>query len=232
MSNAIELIDVHVSIAGSHVLQGVSLKVPEGGVTALLGRNGVGKTTTVRAVLGLVARSGVVRVLGHDTQGLATHRVVGLGVGYVPEDRIVFAGLTVAENLRLAERTTAPNYDAVFGLFPELKTRFKQRAGTLSGGQQQMLSIGRVLLNGWPLLLIDEPSKGLAPKLISELVEALERIATEATILLVEQNLAVVTRLAQRVVVLDHGQVVHHGSIADLADAQLTQRLLGVAGSL
>ena len=232
MSNAIELIDVHVSIAGSHVLQGVSLEVPEGGVTALLGRNGVGKTTTVRAVLGLSERTGVIRVLGQDTHGLATHRVVGLGVGYVPEDRIVFAGLTVAENLRLAERTTDPNYDAVYRLFPELKTRFKQRAGTLSGGQQQMLSIARVLLNGWPLLLIDEPSKGLAPKLIGELVDALERIATEATILLVEQNLAVVTRLAQRVVVLDHGQVVHHGSIADLGDAQLTQRLLGVAGSL
>jgi branched-chain amino acid transport system ATP-binding protein len=232
MNNAIELVDVHVSIAGSHVLQGVSLEVPEGGVTALLGRNGVGKTTTVRAVLGLSARTGVIRVLGQDTQGLPTHRVVGLGVGYVPEDRIVFAGLTVAENLRLAERTTDPNYDAVYSLFPELKTRFKQRAGTLSGGQQQMLSIARVLLNGWPLLLIDEPSKGLAPKLIGELVDALERIATEATILLVEQNLAVVTRLAQRVVVLDHGQVVHHGSIADLGDVQLTQRLLGVAGSL
>ena len=231
MTNAIELVDLHVSITGSHVLQGVSLDVPEGGVTALLGRNGVGKTTTVRAILGLVPRTGTARVLGQDTSGWPTHRVVRLGVGYVPEDRDVFAGLTVAENLRLAERTPEPDYDAAFALFPELKARVKQRAGTLSGGQQQMLSIARVLLNGWPLLLVDEPSKGLAPKLIGELVEALERIATAATILLVEQNLAVVTRLAQRVVVLDHGQVVHAGPVGDLGDPTLTQRLLGVAGA-
>ena len=231
MTNAIELVDLHVTITGSHVLQGVSLEVPEGGVTALLGRNGVGKTTTVRAVLGLAPRTGAVRVLGQDTSGWPAHRVVRLGVGYVPEDRDVFAGLTVAENLRLAERTAEPDYDAAFALFPELKARLKQRAGTLSGGQQQMLSIARVLLNGWPLLLVDEPSKGLAPKLIGELVEALERIATAATILLVEQNLAVVTRLAQRIVVLDHGQVVHAGAVGDLGDPALTQRLLGVAGA-
>jgi branched-chain amino acid transport system ATP-binding protein len=231
VTNAIELADLHVTITGSHVLQGVSLEVPEGGVTALLGRNGVGKTTTVRAVLGLAPRTGAVRVLGQDTSGWPTHRVVRLGVGYVPEDRDVFAGLTVAENLRLAERTPEPDYDAAFALFPELKARLKQRAGTLSGGQQQMLSIARVLLNGWPLLLVDEPSKGLAPKLIGELVEALERIATAATVLLVEQNLAVVTRLAQRIVVLDHGQVVHAGGVGDLGDPALTQRLLGVAGA-
>lgn len=230
MTNAVELTDLHVSIAGSHVLQGVSLEVPSGGVTALLGRNGVGKTTTVRAILGLAAHSGDVRVLGQDTKGWPTHRIVRLGVGYVPEDRDVFAGLTVSENLRLAERALEPDYDQVYALFPELKSRHKQRAGTLSGGQQQMLSIARVLLNRWPLLLIDEPSKGLAPKLVSELVDALERIATEATVLLVEQNLAVVTRLAQRVVVLDHGQVVHYGPVTDLGDAQLAQRLLGVAG--
>jgi branched-chain amino acid transport system ATP-binding protein len=231
MSDAIGLDDLHVSISGSHVLKGVSLRVPEGGVTALLGRNGVGKTTTVRAVLGLVGSTGQVRVLGQDTKGWATHRVVRLGVGYVPEDRDVFAALTVAENLRLAEQTIEPDYDAVYALFPELKTRSRQRAGTLSGGQQQMLSIGRVLLNGWPLLLIDEPSKGLAPRLIGDLVEALARVAESATILLVEQNLAVVTRLAERVIVLDHGEVVHTGSVNDLDDSQLARRLLGVAAS-
>lgn len=230
MTNGIEVRDLHVSITGSHVLQGVSLEVPAGGVTALLGRNGVGKTTTLRALLGLAARTGHVRILDQDTQGWPTHRVVRLGVGYVPEDRDVFAGLTVAENLRLAEATLEPDYDAVYALFPELQTRFKQRAGTLSGGQQQMLSIGRILLNRWPLLLIDEPSKGLAPKLIGELVDVLERIASEATILLVEQNLAVVKRLAQRVVVLDHGEVVHTGAVGDLEDPLLTRQLLGVAG--
>jgi len=231
VTNAIDVTDLHVSITGSHVLQGVSLEVPRGGVTALLGRNGVGKTTTLRALLGLAARTGQVTILGQDTRGWPTHRVVQLGVGYVPEDRDVFAGLTVAENLRLAERVAEPNYDEAYALFPELKTRYKQRAGTLSGGQQQMLSIARVLLNAWPVLLIDEPSKGLAPKLIGDLVDALERIATGATILLVEQNLAVVKRLAQRVVVLDHGEVVHTGAVGDLADPHLAQRLLGVAGA-
>ncbi len=229
MSNALEIDDLHVSIAGSHVLKGITMNVPVGGVTALLGRNGVGKTTTLRAILGLAPHYGVVRVLGTDTADLPTHRIVRLGVGYVPEDRDVFSGLSVAENLRLAERTDAPDYDAVFALFPELKSRARQRAGSLSGGQQQMVSIARVLLNGWPLLLVDEPSKGLAPKLVTELAEALERVAATATILLVEQNLAVVTRLAQRVVVLDHGEVVHEGVTADLADKQLTQQLLGVS---
>jgi branched-chain amino acid transport system ATP-binding protein len=231
VTNALEISDLHVSIAGSHVLKGITLNVPQGGVTALLGRNGVGKTTTLRAILGLVPHTGVVRILGTDSKGLSTHRIVRLGVGYVPEDRDVFFGLTVAENLRLAERTDEPDYDAAYALFPELRTRARQRAGSLSGGQQQMLSIARVLLNGWPLLLVDEPSKGLAPKLVTELAEALERIATKATILLVEQNLAVVTRLAQRIVVLDHGEVVHEGATADLADAHLTQQLLGVAGA-
>lgn len=231
MTNALEVADLRVEIAGSHVLKGITFDVPEGGVTALLGRNGVGKTTTLRAILGLVPRTGTVRVLGSDTRQMSTHRVVRLGVGYVPEDRDVFSGLTVAENLRLAEQTDAPDYDAVFSLFPELKTRSRQRAGTLSGGQQQMLSIARALLNSWPLLLVDEPSKGLAPKLVTELAEALERVSASATILLVEQNLAVVARLAQRVVVLDHGEVVHEGAATDLADADLTRQLLGVAGA-
>lgn len=231
MTYAVELEDVHVSLGGSHVLQGVSFRVPTGGVTALLGRNGVGKTTTLRAVMGLAPHTGTVRVLGHDTRGLAVHRVARLGVGYVPEDRDVFAGLTVAENLRLAERVEAPAYDDAFALFPDLAARIRQRAGSLSGGQQQMLAIARVLLNRWPLLVVDEPSKGLAPKLVGEVTDALARVATASTVLLVEQNLAVVRRLAERVVVLDHGRVVHHGPVADLDDADLTRQLLGVAAA-
>jgi branched-chain amino acid transport system ATP-binding protein len=231
MSDIIEAHDLHVSIGGSHILQGVNLAVPAGGVTALLGRNGVGKTTTLRALLGLAPHSGQVTILGKIVDGWPTHRVVVLGIGYVPEDRDVFAGLTVAENLRLAERSDNPNYDEVFALFPELKKRVKQRAGSLSGGQQQMLSIGRVLLNRCSLLLIDEPSKGLAPKLVTELVDALERVASETTILLVEQNLAVVTRLAQRVVILDHGEVVHSGNVRDLQDPDVSTRHLGVSGA-
>lgn len=229
MSNAIEVKDLHVSLGGSHVLQGVSLEVPRGGVTALLGRNGVGKTTTLRALLGLVTATGTVRILDTDVLGWSTHRIVRLGVGYVPEDRDIFASLTVQENLRLAEQTSEPRYDDVYALFPELRERTRQRAGTLSGGQQQMVSIARALLNGWPLLLVDEPSKGLAPRLVSELADVLERVASLATVLLVEQNLAVVKRLAQRIVVLDHGEVVHTGEASELSDPLLARRFLGVA---
>lgn len=231
MSNVVEVEDLHVTLAGSHVLQGISFEVPEGGVTAILGRNGVGKTTTLRAMLGLYDHQGTVRLLGQDTRGWPTYRVVRLGVGYVPEDRDVFTGLSVAENLRLAERDAEPNYDEAFTLFPELKKRLRQRAGTLSGGQQQMLSIARVLLNRCPLLLIDEPSKGLAPKLVGELAEVLTRVAADASVVLVEQNLALVRRLAQRVVALDHGTVVHVGPIEDLEDPEVAKRLLGVAGA-
>ena len=231
MTNALEIADLHVNIAGSHVLQGVTLDVPVGGVTALLGRNGVGKTTTLRAVLGLVASTGTIRVFDRDVGAWTTHQIVRLGVGYVPEDRDVFAGLTVEENLRLAESGPNARYDDVFALFPELKERGRQRAGTLSGGQQQMLSIARALLNGRPLLLVDEPSKGLAPRLVSDLAGVLERAAEHSTILLVEQNLSVVKRLAQRIVVLDHGEVVHTGLASDLDDPLLVRRFLGVAGA-
>ena len=231
MTNALDITDLHVTIAGSHVLQGVSFTVPMGGVTALLGRNGVGKTTTLRAILGLVASDGRIEVLGEEVAGWPTHRIVRLGIGYVPEDRDVFSGLTVEQNLRLAERGSAANYDEVFALFPELQSRGRQRAGTLSGGQQQMLSIARALLNNRPLLLIDEPSKGLAPKIVAEFAAVLERAAAHSTVLLVEQNLSVVKRLAQRIVVLDHGEVVHRGDVTDLDDPTLVRQLLGVAGA-
>ncbi len=228
---ALDVADLHVTIAGSHVLQGVSFQVPSGGVTALLGRNGVGKTTTLRSVLGLLAATGRVDLLGHDVVGWPTHRIIRLGVGYVPEDRDVFAGLTVRENLRLAEAGSRPRYDDVYRLFPELHERGRQLAGTLSGGQQQMLAIGRVLLNPRPILLVDEPTKGLSPKYVSEVVSVLERIGGEATILLVEQNVHVVRRLARTIVVLDQGRVAHAGAVEDLADEDLVRRLLGVAGA-
>ena len=231
MSNALEIRDLHVSIAGSHVLQGVSFDVPEGGVTALLGRNGVGKTTTLRAVLGLVPSTGGIQLLGRDVAGWSTHLIVRLGVGYVPEDRDVFSKLSVDENLRLAEAKADARYDDVYSLFPELKERGRQLAATLSGGQQQMLSIARALLNDRPLLLVDEPSKGLAPRIVSEFAAVIETAAKRSTVLLVEQNLSVVKRLAQRIVVLDHGEVVHMGEADDLNDDLLVRRLLGVAGA-
>ncbi len=223
---------VSVRIAGSQILRDVSFDVPAAGVTALLGRNGVGKTSTLLAVVGLLPHTGTVAVDGEDLGGEPTYRIVRRGIGYVPEDREVFAGLTVAENLRLAERGDGePRYDVVFDLFPELHKRRRQLAGTLSGGQQQMLSLGRVLLAENRLLLVDEPTKGLAPNVVQDVAVALERVAEQVPILLVEQNLAVVRRLAGRAVVLNQGRVVHRGDAAAmLADTALTQRLLGVAG--
>ena len=222
--------DLHVYLGQSHVLQGLSFSVPRGGVTALLGRNGVGKTTTLRALMGLVQPRGRVSLDGQDVTKLATHRIVQRGVGYVPEDRDVFAGLSVEENLRLAERNGGARYDLVYDLFPELKQRGRQRAGTLSGGQQQMVAIARALLNDNRLLLIDEPTKGLAPLLVTEVARVLERASETETILLVEQNLGVVQRIARDAVVLDQGRVVYTGSAQELlADPLRVKQLLGVS---
>ncbi|MEV6691743.1 ABC transporter ATP-binding protein [Micromonospora sp. NPDC051196] len=226
-----------VRIAGLHILQGVSFTVAPTGVTVLLGRNGVGKTTTLRAVVGLTPRngevSGTVRMGGQGLLTQPTHRLVRGGLGYVPEDRCVFAGLTVAENLRLAERRgSAAAYDRVFALFPELQRRARQRAGSLSGGQQQMLAIGRVLLNDNRLLLVDEPTKGLAPKVVTEVAEVLARVAESVPVLLVEQNLAVVRRLARDAVVLAAGRVAWTGDAQQLlAETELTRSLLGVGSA-
>lgn len=221
---------VNVEIAGSKILHGVGFDVAATGVTALLGRNGVGKTSTVLAILGLLPRTGEITYSGRRIDRDPTHRIVQAGIGYVPEDREVFAGLTVAENLRLAERGPDPRYDVVHDLFPELAARRHQAAGTLSGGQQQMLALGRVLLADNRLLLVDEPTKGLAPQVVQQVAAALERVAEHTPVLLVEQNLAVVRRLARHAVVLNQGRVVHDGDAADLlADAELTRRLLGVS---
>jgi branched-chain amino acid transport system ATP-binding protein len=222
--------DLHVHLGQSHVLQGVTFDVPEGGVTALLGRNGVGKTSTLRAILGLSDRRGSVRLGDEELTGMPTHRIVRHRIGYVPEDRDVFTGLTVAENLRLAERDAEPRYDLVYELFPELEQRGAQRAGTLSGGQQQMVAIARALLNDNRLLLVDEPTKGLAPALVADVARVLERLSELTTVLLVEQNLGVVRRIARDVVVLDQGRVVHAGGAQELlAQPELVRRLLSVS---
>jgi branched-chain amino acid transport system ATP-binding protein len=222
--------ELHVHLGQSHVLQGVTFDVPEGGVTALLGRNGVGKTTTLRAILGLSDRRGSVLLDDEELIGMPTHRIVRHRIGYVPEDRDVFTGLTVAENLRLAERDAEPRYDLVYELFPELEQRGAQRAGTLSGGQQQMVAIARALLNDNRLLLVDEPTKGLAPALVAEVARVLERLSELTTVLLVEQNLGVVRRIARDVVVLDQGRVVHAGGAQELlAQPELVRRLLSVS---
>lgn len=222
--------DLHVRFGGSHILQGVDFEVPATGVTALLGRNGVGKTTTLKAILGLAPRTGTITLDGRPIQNRATTKIVRDGVGYVPEDREVFGGLTVEENLRLVEPDLGTEAPIVQRLFPDLVTRRAQRAGTLSGGQQQMVSLARVLLRENRLLLIDEPTKGLAPKLVTEVADVLTEVARTAPVLLVEQNLPLVRRIADTVVVIDAGRVVHTGSAAELVnDQDLTRELLGVS---
>ncbi len=231
-SPLLEVSDLHVHLGESHILQGVSFQVAEGGVTALLGRNGAGKTTTIKAILGLVERRGSVRLTGQELTRLPTHEIVRLGVAYVPEDREVFSELTVAENLRLAERDGEPRYQLVFDLFPELRERAAQRAGTLSGGQQQMLALARALLNRNRILLVDEPTKGLSPLMVAKAAEALRAAAGTTTVLLVEQNLSVAEQLADMAVVLDQGRVVYTGTVRSLlADPRLAHRHLGVAAS-
>lgn len=228
----LEVRDLNAFIGESHILHDVGFAVSAGEITAILGRNGAGKTTTLRSILGLVQRNGSISVAGTDVSDASTHDIVRLGVGYVPENRDVFAGLSVAENLRLAERPDQEHrYDLVFELFPRLKERRGQAAGTMSGGEQQMLALGRALLNpDNTLLLVDEPSQGLAPNLVREVAVALEEMSQLATTVVVEQNLGVIRRIAQQVVVLDQGRVMHAGPAdAFFADEALTQELLGVA---
>lgn len=225
------LVVEHLSgrIGGQQVVEDVSFTVARTGVTAVLGRNGVGKTSTLKAILGLIDRQGRVELDGVRIDGEDTFRIVRRGVGYVPEDREVFAGLTVAENLRLAERDDVPRRELVAELFPDLVARSAQRAGSLSGGQQQMVSLARALLNDNRILFVDEPTKGLAPLIVKDVTAALAEAAELAPILLVEQSLDVIGRLARDVVVIDSGRVVHTGPARELLeDHELVQRLLGV----
>lgn len=225
----LEVRNLRCTIGGQQVVEDVTFDVPATGITAVLGRNGVGKTSTLRGILGLIHRKGEVRLAGERIDGLATHRIVRRGVGYVPEDREVFAKLTVAENLALAERQRSPRREFVADLFPDLVQRRDQQAGTLSGGQQQMVSVARALLNDNRILLVDEPTKGLAPKIVTEVADALLEASKLMPILLVEQNLEVVRRLAGTAIVIGGGRVVHTGSAAEiLDDVDLTRRLLGV----
>jgi branched-chain amino acid transport system ATP-binding protein len=228
--SSLEVKDLHVTINGSHILQGVNFLVPENKVTALLGRNGVGKSTTLKAIMGLNPGTGTIKFGGTEIVAMPTHKIVQMGLGYVPEDREIFASLTVKENLALAERDEKPDYELVYSLFPELLTRTGQRAGTLSGGQQQMVAIARALLNKNKILLIDEPTKGLAPKLVTEVANALAHVADHSTMLIVEQNLALVKAIAQNIIVMDQGKVLFEGGPENLQDESFVKSMLGVSG--
>ncbi len=228
--SVLSLKDVHVYIQGSHVLRGVTFEIPSNKVTALLGRNGVGKSTTLKAIMGLRQSTGEITLDGKSIHGKPTYQIVRTGIGYVPEDREIFSMLSVKDNLNIAVRDSEPNFDLVYSLFPELKTRTAQRAGTLSGGQQQMVAISRALLNRNQILLIDEPTKGLAPKLVTEVAESLARVAGESTMLLVEQNLALVKRVAEHILIMDQGKIIFQGEPSHLEDADFVHSMLGVGG--
>lgn len=229
----LRLQDVHAWYGASHVLQGVTLGVAEGEIVCLLGRNGVGKTTTLRSIMGLVSRRrGVIELAGVSIVDRPTHAVAHQGVGYVPEERRMLRDLTVTDNLRIAARPARDGWDEgrVFDLFPRLLERHQQLAGTLSGGEQQMLAIGRALMGNPRLLLLDEPSQGLAPQMVQLVASTIRQLHEHGlTILLVEQNVRLALDLGQRHYVLAKGQVVHEATSAQLqADEELTQRLLGV----
>jgi branched-chain amino acid transport system ATP-binding protein len=234
MANLLTIDAIHTFIGQFHILEGVSLEVPQGSITALLGRNGAGKTTTLRSIMGLLApRTGTIVFDGQEIGGLPAYNIAALGVGYVPEHRAVFRDLTVEENLRIAERRKgdlARKTELIFDLFPDLERFRKLPGGQLSGGQQQMLAIARALVADNRLLLIDEPSEGLAPIIIEGIVAALRRLSEQITILLVEQNFRMASQLADHYYILDDGQSVHSGRMADLVGDQATiTKYLGAA---
>jgi branched-chain amino acid transport system ATP-binding protein len=237
--NLLELEGVHTHIGAYHILHGVDLVVPKGQLTMLLGRNGAGKTTTLRTIMGLWhASAGRVRFGGAEITALATPRIAELGIAYVPENMGIFSDLTVKENMLLAARG-AKNAEAmdsarlqwIFKLFPAVEKFWNHPAGKLSGGQKQMLAVSRAIVEPRRLLIVDEPSKGLAPAIINNMIDAFAELkASGVTILLVEQNIHFAQRLGDQVAVMDNGRVVHSGSMAAFsADEQLQQSLLGLA---
>jgi branched-chain amino acid transport system ATP-binding protein len=233
-SNVLHVDNIHTFIGQFHILEGVSVAVPSGSSTVLLGRNGAGKTTTLKSILGITPPSrGKVIFNGASLVGQRPFVIARKGIGYVPEHRAIFSDLTVAENLKIAERD--PNdleqrSDLIFDIFPDLKRFFNLRAGNLSGGQQQMLALARALVPENQLLLIDEPSEGLAPVIIQQLIEAIHSLSANVTVLLVEQNFRVASRLADRCVIIEEGRSVYTGLMDELVqDKALIQRYLGAA---
>jgi branched-chain amino acid transport system ATP-binding protein len=237
MAALLELSHVETFYGDSHVLFDLSLAVNAGEVVCLMGRNGAGKTTTIRSIIGLTPpRSGRVALNGHDLAGLPPYRIARRGIGFVPEDRRIFANLTVRENLEVARRPRADgtpgpwSEERVFDLFPVMRERRRQAGGTLSGGEQQMLTIARTLMGNPDVLLLDEPSEGLAPMVVELLGRQLGRLKESGlTIVLAEQNVRFVSRLGDRVYILEKGAVRYEGTMAEfLADDAVRQAYLAV----
>ncbi len=239
MDALLRLQAVHTHIGAYHILHGVDLDVPRGQLTMLLGRNGAGKTTTLRSIMGLWrVSSGRVLFDGQDIGAASTPDIARRGIAYVPETMGIFSDLTVAENMTLAARAAhsqadldAERLEWIFALFPALRKFWLHPAGLLSGGQKQMLAVARAVVEPRALLLVDEPTKGLAPAIIQNLISAFRELkGTATTILLVEQNFNFARQLGDQVAVMDNGKIVHRGAMAELAeDTELQQRLLGLS---
>ncbi len=230
----LELDNVQTFIGQYQILSGVTVSAPRCSITALLGRNGAGKTTTLKTIMGLTPpRHGHVRLDGRDLHGRRSYEIAALGIGFVPDYRGIFRDLTVAENLQIAERRQGDfkrKTDLIFDLFPDLRRLIALRGQQLSGGQQQMLAIARALVPDNKLLLIDEPSEGLAPVIIEHLITAIRALARESTVVLVEQNFVVARQLAERYVIIESGRSVQSGAMAELAaDHDAVHRFLGAA---
>ncbi|SMB99178.1 amino acid/amide ABC transporter ATP-binding protein 2, HAAT family [Thermanaeromonas toyohensis ToBE] len=225
--------DLETYIGEFHILQGVSLEVPEGKVTVVLGRNGAGKTTTLRSIMGLLKpRKGRIEFKGERIDGLPAHMVARKGIGYVPEDQAIFSGLTVEENLKIAMKGNRSGelLDKVLSIFPDLKVAWQKKAGSLSGGQRQMLALGRALVGENSLLLIDEPSKGLAPVVVEKVAEAIKEIKRQTTVVLVEQNFNLAQYVGDRFYIIDDGRTVAQGEMEDLVNnVNLQQKYLGIS---
>ncbi len=234
MDYLLEVQGIHTFIGQYHILQGVDVRVSRRSITAILGRNGAGKTTTIKSILGLTPpMKGKVILDGREIQGMHSYDIASLGIGFVPENRAIFRDLSVEENLKIAERRKgdyAHKQEMIFTLFPDLKRLITLSGNNLSGGQQQMLAIARALVADNRLLLIDEPSEGLAPVLIENLMEAIRKLSSETTIVLVEQNFLVASQLAEFYIIIEEGRSVKEGKMVDLvADREAIQRYLGAA---
>ncbi|WP_226676857.1 ABC transporter ATP-binding protein [Rossellomorea aquimaris] len=235
MSTLLKAEQIETYIGQYHILQGVSFEVKKGEVTVLLGRNGAGKTTSLRSIMGLTPpSSGRVIYKGEEIHGLPTFKVAGKGIGYVPEDQGIFGDLTVEENMKVAMRSrdqeTEDRMNWIIDLFPDLKKFWKKAGGNLSGGQKQMLSIARAYLNNNDLILIDEPSKGLAPIVVEKVMRSIEEMKERTTILLVEQNFSMASGVGDRFYIIDDGTTVHDGEMKSLVkDEELKKKYLGIA---
>ena len=225
----LEVNELHAFYGKSHVLHGVSFTVQPGEIVALLGRNGVGRSTSIKAIMGLVAAHGSVRFHNQEILGLKAHEVARRGIGYVPEDRAIFPDLTVRQNLALGMKARKESgrwkMEDMFALFPQLRERADAPGGVLSGGEQQMLTLCRTLMGNPDLLMIDEPTEGLAPKAVAQVSEFLSEMKKRAiSVLLVEQKLTISLQISQRLYVMGHGRVVFHGTPEELRDNESVRK--------